>query len=91
MIRHIVGTLLLASLALSQHPRPIRPHVVMFVIDDLGWADVGYLKGSDVTGATPVIDNLATTGILLDKYYLQPVCSPSRAAFMQVLCTKFPK
>ena len=32
---------------------------------------------------TPYIDSLAKSGVLLDNYYTQPVCSPSRTAFMQ--------
>jgi len=57
-----------------------RPHLVMMVLDDVGWADVGY-HGSDFP--TPNIDRLATQeGIRLEKYYVQQVCSPTRSALM---------
>lgn len=50
------------------------------VLDDVGWADVGY-HGSDFP--TPVIDRLATSeGVRLENYYVQQVCSPTRSALM---------
>jgi len=52
----------------------------MLVMDDLGWADVGY-HGSDFP--SPNIDRLAKTqGVRLEKYYVQQVCSPTRSALM---------
>ncbi|MBP7141393.1 MAG: arylsulfatase, partial [Opitutaceae bacterium] len=56
-----------------------RPNIVYFLVDDLGWADVGY-HGSDIR--TPAIDRLAASGAKLDSFYAQPVCSPTRAALM---------
>ena len=55
------------------------PHLVMMVLDDLGWTDVGF-HGSDFP--TPNIDKLAKEGVILDKYYVQQVCSPTRSALM---------
>jgi len=55
------------------------PHLVMMVLDDVGWADVGY-HGSDFP--TPNIDRLAMQGLRLEKYYVQQVCSPTRSALM---------
>ena len=55
------------------------PHLVMMVIDDLGWTDVGFHGGNY---PTPNIDKLAADGIKLDKYYVQQVCSPTRSALM---------
>ena len=43
------------------------PHLVLFVVDDMGWTDVGY-HGSDF--ATPNMDALASQGVVLDKYYV---------------------
>ena len=56
------------------------PHIVLMAIDDLGWTDVGY-HGS--LFHTPNIDKLATEeGVRLEKYYVQPTCSPTRSALM---------
>ncbi|XP_052819435.1 arylsulfatase B-like [Mya arenaria] len=55
------------------------PNIVFIVADDLGWNDVGY-HNPDVI--TPNIDKLANMGVKLNQSYVQPVCSPSRHAFM---------
>src|SRR5262245_1622289 len=56
-----------------------EPHVVFFLADDLGWGDVGF-HGSEIQ--TPNIDKLAAAGSRLEAFYVQPVCSPTRAALM---------
>ena len=56
-----------------------KPNILMIVMDDLGWNDVGY-KGSDIP--TPTIDKLAGEGIRLEQYYVERICSPTRAAIM---------
>ena len=56
-----------------------KPNIVFILADDLGWKDVGY-HGSDIR--TPNIDKLAATGARLEDYYVQPMCTPTRAAFM---------
>jgi arylsulfatase A-like enzyme len=50
-------------------------------MDDVGYADVGYASGSGML--TPNIDSLRASGVALDRYYAQPVCSPTRSALMQ--------
>ena len=44
-----------------------------------GWDDVGF-HGSEIS--TPNIDALAYSGIILNKYYVSPICSPTRSAIM---------
>ncbi len=56
-----------------------KPNIVILVADDLGWNDVGY-HGSEIR--TPRIDSLAKEGIGLDRFYVTPVCSPTRAGLM---------
>jgi len=56
-----------------------RPNIVYFLIDDLGWADVGYQGGPY---KTPNIDRMALGGARLEQFYVLPVCSPTRAALM---------
>eukprot|EP00937_MAST-01D_sp_MAST-1D-sp2_P007256 g7256.t1 len=58
---------------------PTRPHVLFVVIDDLGWDDVGF-RSHQVR--TPTVDAMAADGVVLNQYYVQDVCSPSRATFM---------
>ena len=56
-----------------------KPHIVMFVSDDMGWNEVGY-HGSKI--ASPHIDGLAREGVQLDRFYVHPICSPTRTALM---------
>lgn len=59
-----------------------RPNIVVIVADDLGWSDVGFRS---VQLLTPNIDTLAADGIVLNKYYTSPVCSPSRSALLSAV------
>lgn len=57
-----------------------RPNIVFILADDLGYADVGFNGGREI--ATPRLDRLAAGGARLEHFYVQPVCSPTRAALM---------
>lgn len=57
-----------------------RPHIVHIVADDLGWKDVGFNGCTDVK--TPNLDRLAAGGAKLTQFYVQPMCTPTRAALM---------
>jgi len=60
---------------------PQRPDVVVILVDDLGWRDIGCM-GQDVA-STPRIDALAAQGMKFTQAYAaNPVCSPTRAALM---------
>lgn len=72
-------SVLAAGLAAAQPAAAPRPNIVMIVTDDMGWKDVGF-RGSDI--ATPNIDRLAAGGARLEQFYVQPMCTPTRAAMM---------
>ena len=57
-----------------------KPNIIFFLIDDLGYADCGFNGGKEIL--TPNIDKLAKDGAVLESHYVQPVCSPTRAALM---------
>jgi arylsulfatase A-like enzyme len=57
-----------------------KPNIVYFLIDDLGYADCGFNGGKDIR--TPNIDKLAKEGAVLESFYVQPVCSPTRATLL---------
>jgi arylsulfatase A-like enzyme len=57
-----------------------QPNVVFILADDLGREDCGFMGGKEIK--TPHLDKLAGAGARLDAFYVQPVCSPTRAAFL---------
>jgi arylsulfatase A-like enzyme len=67
-----------AFTALAATPSP-KPNILYILADDLGWADVGF-HGGEIK--TPRLDQLAASGTRLEQFYVQPVCSPTRAAFL---------
>ena len=56
-----------------------KPHILLILVDDLGWSDVGF-HGSKIR--TPNVDKLASDGVILDNYYVQPYCTPTRGSLM---------
>ena len=70
------------SHALSKRPevnRP-KPNIILIMADDMGYECVG-ANGSS-TFKTPVLDQLAETGIRFNHCYSQPLCTPSRVKIM---------
>ena len=59
--------------------RTSAPNVVLIVADDLGWNAVGY---HNPEFQTPNIDRLVSEGCELDRFYVAPMCSPTRAGLM---------
>ena len=76
------GLTVIAALAGAVGPAEAagtKPNIVYILADDLGWKDVGF-HGSDIK--TPNIDKLAAEGTRLEQFYVQPMCTPTRAALM---------
>ena len=66
-----------------------RPNILMYVIDDLGWGDLSLsglaqdrTQGGHSTFRTPHIDRLASEGVVLDRYYVNQLCSPTRTSLL---------
>ena len=65
--------------------RPAKPHIALFLFDDLGFndiADFAAAEGGQQHCVAPVMQGLMQTGIKLKQFYAQPICSPTRAALM---------
>ena len=63
-----------------------RPNVVVFLVDDLGFMDIG-ANNPDTFYETPNIDALARRGVRFTSGYAAcPVCSPTRAALLTGKC-----
>ena len=78
-------SLMAGALALVAGVKPAcgaenKPNIVYIVADDLGWKDVGFNGATDIK--TPNLDKLAAGGAKLTQFYVQPMCTPTRAALM---------
>jgi arylsulfatase len=60
-------------------PPPGAPNVVLVVLDDVGFAQLG-CYGSDIE--TPVIDRVAAEGVRLTNFHTTALCSPTRACLL---------
>ena len=56
-----------------------QPNIVLMLADDLGWGDVPW---NGAVTIAPNLANLAYSGVILDRHYVQPICTPTRAALM---------
>jgi len=58
-----------------------KPHILFILIDDLGWAEVGWNRAEKTDEVhTPNLDTLAGEGVILDRHYAHKFCSPTRSA-----------
>ncbi|MBT8350126.1 MAG: sulfatase-like hydrolase/transferase, partial [Deltaproteobacteria bacterium] len=60
-----------------------KPNVVIMMVDNLGWGEIGTYGGGILRGApTPRLDKLSDEGMKLLNFNVEPQCTPSRSAFM---------
>jgi arylsulfatase A-like enzyme len=76
MRRLLAGLLLFATSWLGAR----QPNVVVLLADDAGWGDYSFNGNRQV--ATPHIDAIAKTGAHFDRFFVQPVCAPTRSEFL---------
>jgi arylsulfatase A-like enzyme len=81
MQRMWILLLLIAAMG-SAHAQD-RPNVVVMLADNVGYGDIGAYGAGEIRGMpTPRIDRLASEGLRLTQYLVEPACTPSRAALM---------
>ena len=56
------------------------PHIVYFLLDDVGFGDLG--EGSDLEWASPTFNEFSEDGIYLNNYYALHLCTPARASLL---------
>ncbi|MFD2606169.1 arylsulfatase [Euzebyella marina] len=89
MYRYFTLILLALILSCKEEPKttPVsetrddkRPNIILIVADDQGWGDLGSSGNTNLE--TPQIDALAKYGVSFENFYVQPVCSPTRAEIL---------
>lgn len=81
---HYISTVLLSFTYINSYKSTsthTKPNFIIIIADDLSWNSVGYTS-SDIAFATPHLSSLAKQGIIMDNFYAQEVCSPSRASLL---------
>lgn len=79
-IFYTIAGLLLFQSCKSDSKEIRKPNIVLIVSDDQGWGDLGITGNSQVI--TPNIDKLALNGVQFSRFYVNPVCSPTRAEIL---------
>ena len=78
------GAVLFGLVVLLAAPRPPlapgRPNVLFILTDDQGWGDLG-LHGNPYV-ETPHLDQLARDGAQFDRFFVSPLCAPTRASLL---------
>ena len=72
-----------AKLAALQEKFGSKPNIIYILTDDIGYGELGCQGGGAVRGApTPQLDQMAREGVLLNGFYSEPSCTPTRVALM---------
>ncbi|XP_026634532.1 N-acetylgalactosamine-6-sulfatase isoform X2 [Microtus ochrogaster] len=73
--------LVLSAIGLLAAGAPQSPNIVLLLMDDMGWGDLGV--NGEPSRETPNLDRMAIEGMLFPNFYsANPLCSPSRAALL---------
>src|ERR1700731_373744 len=73
-----VVALTLPSPWLRAADAPVKPNIVLILMDDMGYGDIGPFNPK-TKNRTPHLDRMAKEGMKLPSFYAAPVCTPSRA------------
>ena len=59
---------------------PQKPNVILIMTDDQGWGDIRSHGNAQID--TPVMDQLAADGARFERFFVSPVCAPTRASLL---------
>ena len=80
MLKHCPSLYFALFTSLLLYVEAAKPHILLMVLDDIGHADTGIYATSNIP--MPHLNDLGKHGVVLDNFYTQTVCSPTRSALM---------
>ncbi|CAN5490028.1 arylsulfatase [soil metagenome] len=72
--------ILVAGLFQNSQASNTKPNVIIILSDDQGWGDLSVNGNTNLS--TPHIDQIANNGAIFDRFFVSPVCSPTRAEML---------
>ncbi|HUV66222.1 MAG TPA: sulfatase-like hydrolase/transferase [Sedimentisphaerales bacterium] len=76
------ATALAVSRRIDAVEKPVtKPNILLIVSDDQGWGDAS-CNWKDTDVETPVMDQIAATGVRFSQFYVNPLCGPTRSSFL---------
>jgi arylsulfatase len=79
----IHSSILLIYFPFSLKAQQVKPNIVIMMVDNTGWGELGCYGGGALRGApTPRLDRFAEEGLQLLNFNVEPQCVPSRSAFL---------
>lgn len=76
----LLGSIFSCKQESEQEVKTQRPNIILIMADDQGWGDLSFNGNTNLS--TPNIDALAKNGVSFEHFYVQPVCSPTRAELL---------
>ena len=64
----------------TEKQRSSKPNILLIMTDDQGWGDLS-IHGNPFL-KTPHLDSLARQSVRFDRFYVSPVCAPTRASLL---------
>ena len=78
---HCVLLVYICTFAFScQKPASTPPNIIFILTDDQGWGDIS-AHGNEVL-QTPAMDQIKAEGASFQRFYVSPLCAPTRASFL---------
>jgi arylsulfatase A-like enzyme len=76
----VLGVVAVGTVGAAAAAQPdARPNIIVILVDDMGWSDIGPYGGEV---PTPNLDALAARGVRFTQFYSTPRCSPTRASLL---------
>ena len=58
----------------------LNPNIVLIMVDDSGWGD--FASNGNLWVTTPNIDQIRQDGLMINRFYVSPLCAPTRASLL---------